>query len=98
LLIDQLVGNGLGETVREASSNLPSDHVDLLFFLGKKISSNSELLCSQSAIISTLYASYLYGDRFADDNQVLASLEQYVLVNASNFLCGLANSTTLIQI
>lgn len=63
LLIDQLVGNGLGEAAREASSNLPSDPVDLLFLLGQKSSCNSELLCSQSAIISILYASYLYGDR-----------------------------------
>ncbi|GLJ47067.1 hypothetical protein SUGI_0993670 [Cryptomeria japonica] len=98
LLIEQLAGNGMGEAVQEASCNLPFDPVDFLFLLGQISSYSSELLCSQSAIISILHTSHLYGDRIAEDNQVLASLEQCILVNASNFQCTATNHATLIQI
>ncbi|KAH9299375.1 hypothetical protein KI387_031057, partial [Taxus chinensis] len=97
-LIEQLAGDGMGEVVREASHNLPLDPVDLLFLLGQRSSYSSELHCSQIAIISILHTSHLYGDRFADDSQVLACLEQYILVNASDSLCAATNSATLIQI
>lgn len=36
--------------------------------------------------------------RFIDGNQVLASLEQYILVNSNNFTCGIADSMMLTEL
>ncbi|KAM1049872.1 hypothetical protein ACFX11_031935 [Malus domestica] len=83
-LVDVLMGNDAGQPIRDAALCLPSDPIDLLFLLGQKNSRNLELSSCHSAILLILYTSSLYDERLADDKLVLASLEQYILVNSSD--------------
>ncbi|GFY82236.1 putative recombination initiation defect 1 [Actinidia rufa] len=91
-IVDVLFGNDIGQPIRDAALHLPSDPVDLLFLLGQKSSNNLDLSSCQSAILLILYTSSLYDDRLADEKLVLASLEQYLLVNSSEFLYEVADS------
>ncbi|PSS34576.1 hypothetical protein CEY00_Acc01679 [Actinidia chinensis var. chinensis] len=91
-IVDVLFGNDIGQPIRDAALHLPSDPVDLLFLLGQKSSNNLDLSSCQSAVLLILYTSSLYDDRLADEKLVLASLEQYLLVNSSEFLYEVADS------
>ncbi|CAI9117522.1 OLC1v1018922C1 [Oldenlandia corymbosa var. corymbosa] len=91
-IVDVLSGNNGGQSLRVAASLLPSDPMDLLFLLGQKGSHDVELLSCQSAVLQILYISSLYDDRLADDKLVLSSLEQYILLNGSDFLYGASTS------
>ncbi|XP_012078523.1 protein PUTATIVE RECOMBINATION INITIATION DEFECT 1 isoform X1 [Jatropha curcas] len=82
-LVDVLLGNDTGQPIRDAASNLPTDPIDLLFLLGQKTSQNPALSSCQSAVLLILHTSSLHNDRLADEKSVLASLEQYILVNSS---------------
>lgn len=62
-IVDVLLGNDSGKSIRDAALDLPSDPTDLLFLLGQKTSQNLELVCSQSAVLLILYISSLYDDR-----------------------------------
>ncbi|XP_051133511.1 protein PUTATIVE RECOMBINATION INITIATION DEFECT 1 isoform X2 [Andrographis paniculata] len=84
-LVDVLVGSDFGQPIRDAALSLPSDPTDLLFLLGQESSHNLELLSCQSAVLLILYLTSLYNDRIADDKLVLASLEQFILLNSSHF-------------
>ncbi|XP_010278448.1 PREDICTED: protein PRD1 isoform X2 [Nelumbo nucifera] len=97
-IIDRVLGHECGQPIRDAASYMPSDPLDLLFLLGQKSSHDLNLISCQSAVLSILYASSLYDERLADDKQVLASLEQYVLLNSSNFLDGIIDSVTMMQL
>ncbi|KAK9902978.1 hypothetical protein M0R45_001369 [Rubus argutus] len=93
-LVDVLLGTDTGQFIRDATSYLPSDPIDLLFLLGQKDSHNLELSSCQSAILLILYTSSLYDERLADDKLVLASLEQYILVNSTDLQSGAIDSFT----
>ncbi|OVA12984.1 hypothetical protein BVC80_1157g24 [Macleaya cordata] len=97
-VVDRVLGNDAGQPIRDAAQYLPSDPLDLLFLLGQKSCHDLDLISCQSAVLLILYTSSLYDERLADEKQVLASLEQYILVNSSNFQCGLAHSMTLMQL
>ncbi|CAB4293776.1 unnamed protein product [Prunus armeniaca] len=97
-LVDVLVGNDSGQPIRDATLCLPSDPIDLLFLLGQKNSRNLELSSCQSAILLILYTSSLYDERLADDKLVLASLEQYILVNSSDLQAGSTDPSTLMRL
>ncbi|KAK4750965.1 hypothetical protein SAY87_004447 [Trapa incisa] len=97
-LIDVLFGNDSGKPVREAVSSLPSDPNDLLFLLGQKSANDVLLSTCQSATLLILYCSSLHDERLADDKLVLASLEQYILVNSSSLGCGLDDSLTFFRL
>ncbi|KAL1358218.1 hypothetical protein AAHE18_04G017500 [Arachis hypogaea] len=84
-LIDSLLGNDSGQPIRDAALDLPSDPVDLLFLLGQRRSNNLNLPSCQTAILLIMYTSTLYDERIADEKLALASLEQYVLLNGSDF-------------
>ncbi|PWA68364.1 protein PRD1 [Artemisia annua] len=88
-ILDVLLGNDSGQSIRDVALHLPSDPIDLLFLLGQKGSHNQELFCCQSAVLLILYTSSLYDDRLAEDRMVLASLEQYILLNSSEILNGI---------
>ena len=62
-LVDLILGNDSGQSIKDAALCLPSDPIDLLFLLGQKSSYNVELSSSQSAILTVLYASSLYDER-----------------------------------
>lgn len=62
-LVDVLLGTDTGQPIRDATSYLPSDPIDLLFLLGQKDSHNLELSSCQSAILLILYTSSLYDER-----------------------------------
>ncbi|XP_011084192.2 protein PRD1, partial [Sesamum indicum] len=94
-IVDVLLGVDFGQPIRDAALHLPSDPTDLLFLLGQKSIHNPELLSCQSAVLLVLYVSSLYNDRIADDKLVLASLEQFILLNSSDFLCGASESVTI---
>ncbi|KAI3735120.1 hypothetical protein L6452_14608 [Arctium lappa] len=87
-ILDVFLGNDSGQSIRDVALHLPSDPIDLLFLLGQKGSHNQEVFCCQSAVLLILYTSSLYDDRLADDRMVLASLEQYILLNQSEILGG----------
>ncbi|KAL1807105.1 hypothetical protein ACET3Z_030173 [Daucus carota] len=94
-LVDVLLGNDSGQPIRDAASHLPSDPIEMLYILGQKSSHNLDSLSCQSAILLILYTSSLYDDRLADDKLVLASLEQYILLNNIELLYGAAKSETI---
>ncbi|KAI3518888.1 hypothetical protein L1887_07749 [Cichorium endivia] len=94
-ILDVILGNECGEYVRNVALCLPSDPIDLLFLLGQKGSHNQEVFSCQSAVLLILYTSSLYDDRLADDRMVLASLEQYILLNSSELLSGLVKPLML---
>ncbi|KAK9159805.1 hypothetical protein Syun_006146 [Stephania yunnanensis] len=97
-IVDEILGNNSGQPIRDAALYLPSDPLDLLFLLGQKSSNNSNLISCQSAVLLILYASSLYDESLAEETQVLASLEQYILVNHGNILSGVDESATLMQL
>ncbi|KAL0920940.1 hypothetical protein M5K25_007959 [Dendrobium thyrsiflorum] len=97
-LIDRAFGPSFGQPLRDAFSYLPVDPLDLIFLLGQKSSIDPQLALCQRASLLLLYVSSLSGERFADDTQVLASLEQYILVNSNYFFSGTEDSLTLAQL
>ncbi|KAJ4954943.1 hypothetical protein NE237_011726 [Protea cynaroides] len=97
-VVDGVLGNDSGQPIRDAAPHMASDPLDLLFLLGEKSSCDLDLISCQSAFLLILYVSSLYDERLADEKQVLASLEQYILVNSSNFLNGITNSVALTQL
>ncbi|KVI04527.1 Armadillo-type fold [Cynara cardunculus var. scolymus] len=62
-ILDVLLGNDSGQSIRDVALHLPFDPIDLLFLLGQKGSHNQEVFCCQSAILLILYTSSLYDDR-----------------------------------
>ncbi|KAJ4845632.1 hypothetical protein Tsubulata_038344 [Turnera subulata] len=97
-LVDVLLGGDAGQPIRDAASNLPTDPTDLLFLLGQKSSKDALLSSCQSAVLLLLHTSSLYDDRLADEKSVLASLEQYILVNSRDFICGAPSTVTMMQL
>ncbi|KAL1543222.1 protein putative RECOMBINATION INITIATION DEFECT 1 [Salvia divinorum] len=94
-IVDVLLGNDSGQSIRDAALHLPSDPTDLLFLLGQKSSHNPELFCCQSAVLLVLYVSSLYNDRLADERLILSSLEQFILLNSGDIFCGVSASVTV---
>ncbi|KAK7387602.1 hypothetical protein VNO78_28515 [Psophocarpus tetragonolobus] len=84
-LMDSLLGNDSGQPIREAALHLPPDPIDLLFLLGQRNTSNLDLPACQSAVLLIMYTSFLYDERLADEKLILASLEQYILLNRGYF-------------
>lgn len=87
-IVDVLLGSDCGQIIKDAALNLPSDPVDSLFLLGQNSSHNLQMSTCQSAVLLILYVSSLYDDRLADDKLVLASIEQFILLNGSEILYG----------
>ncbi|KAI4317408.1 hypothetical protein L6164_025277 [Bauhinia variegata] len=87
-LMDVLLGNNSGQPIRDAALYLSSDPVDLLFLLGQRSKNSSEMRSCQSAVLLIMYTSSLYDERLADEKLVLASVEQYILVNSRDFQNG----------
>ncbi|KAI3996709.1 hypothetical protein MKX01_041009 [Papaver californicum] len=96
-VVDWVLGDESGQPIRDAALHLPSDPQNLLFLLGQKSGHDLDLLSCQSAVLLILYTASLYDERLADEKQALASLEQHILVNQSNFLSGVVNSMISIQ-
>ncbi|CAL1404364.1 unnamed protein product [Linum trigynum] len=96
-LVDVL-GTGIGLHIREAAADLPTDPIDLLFLLGQKSSQDTLLSCCQSAVLLIFHTSSLYDDRVADEKSILASLEQYVLVNRSKLFCSGSDTWKAMQL
>ncbi|CAL9158609.1 unnamed protein product [Musa hybrid cultivar] len=98
-VIDRLLGSDFGESIRDCYPNLPSDPLELIYLLGQSYLDDPLMASCQCAVLMMLYVNSLYGERFTDGNQVLASLEQYILVNvSSNSSCEIANSMMLSQL
>ncbi|XP_062105093.1 protein PUTATIVE RECOMBINATION INITIATION DEFECT 1 [Humulus lupulus] len=97
-LVDVILDKDSGQSIRDAASCLPSDPVDLLFLLRQRSSNNLDLSSSQSAILTILFASSLYDERLADDKLILASLEEYIFVNGSNFQRRVTDSSTVMRL
>ncbi|KAK7306414.1 hypothetical protein VNO77_44353 [Canavalia gladiata] len=84
-LVDSLMGNDSGQSLREAAKHLPPDPIDLLFLLGQRSTNSLDLPSCQSAVLLIMYTSSLYDERLADEKLILASLEQYILLNRGDF-------------
>ncbi|KAK8571600.1 hypothetical protein V6N13_047267 [Hibiscus sabdariffa] len=97
-LVEVLLGKQSGQCIRDAVFFLPSDPIDLLFLLGQKNSHDLDLSSCQAAVLLLLHFSCLHDDWLADERSVLASLEQYILVNSGDFFSGSINSSTMMQV
>ncbi|TKY47801.1 PRD1 protein [Spatholobus suberectus] len=84
-LMDSLLGNDSGQPIREAALHLPRDPIDLLLLLGQRSTNSSDLPSCQSAVLLIMYFSSLYDESLADEKLILASLEQYILLNRGDF-------------
>ncbi|WOL17779.1 protein PRD1 [Canna indica] len=81
---DRLLGPDFGNPIRDCYLDLPSDPHELIYLIGQSSLHDSLMASCQYAVLMLLYVSSLYGERVTDGNQVLASLEQYILVNNSS--------------
>ncbi|CAN8324417.1 unnamed protein product [Cochlearia groenlandica] len=97
-LVDILLQQKLGSHIRDALHCLPCDPQDLLYLLGQDSSNNQELASCQSAALLIFHTSWMYNDRLADDKLVLASLEQYILVNKTNLKCDSPDMLHLVNL
>ncbi|CAO2831412.1 unnamed protein product [Amaranthus hypochondriacus] len=95
-IMDNILGNDSGDSIRAVASTLPTDPVDLLFLLAQK--SNLELSSCHTAVLQILYVSSLFDEMLADKKLVLTSLEQYMLVNSSHLLSRAAASTDIVHL
>ncbi|CAN6242135.1 unnamed protein product [Urochloa humidicola] len=84
-IVDRVLGCNYGETIRDAHIYLPSDPTELMYLLGQCSTEDFNLASCQCAILSILYACSFYNESLAADNQILASVEQYILLNGGNF-------------
>ncbi|CAH9090359.1 unnamed protein product [Cuscuta europaea] len=88
-LSEALIGDDdSGKCIRDAAPHLPSDPVNLFFLIGQKSSQNHELSSCQYAVLILLHISSFSDDRIADDKLVLASLEQFIILNSNECLYG----------
>ncbi|KAL9323735.1 hypothetical protein ACSQ67_008592 [Phaseolus vulgaris] len=92
------VGNYSGQPIREAVLHLSHDPIDLLFLLGQRSTNSLDLPSCQSAVLLILYTSSLYDERLADEKLILASLEQYILLNRSDFHCRTSDSMNVTRL
>ncbi|XP_048133030.1 protein PUTATIVE RECOMBINATION INITIATION DEFECT 1-like [Rhodamnia argentea] len=97
-LMEVLLGNDCGQNIRDTVSYLPSDPNDLLFLLGQQSSHNVQLSFCQSVVLQILYCSSLSDERLAADKIVLASIEQFILVNGCDPTRTSMSSSTVIQL
>ncbi|XP_062185638.1 protein PUTATIVE RECOMBINATION INITIATION DEFECT 1 isoform X2 [Phragmites australis] len=84
-IVDRVLGCNYGEAIRDAYIFLPSDPTELMYLLGQCSSEDFNLASCQCAILVILYACSFYNERLAADNQILASVEQYILLNGGTF-------------
>ena len=63
-ILDCILGREFGEPIIKAYSNLPSDPMELLFLLGQSSACDDNLLNCQSAVITILYSSILFEERY----------------------------------
>nr|XP_015633381.1 protein PRD1 isoform X3 [Oryza sativa Japonica Group] len=84
-IVDKVLGISYGETIRDACIYLPPDPAELLYLLGQCSSEDFNLASCQCAILVILYVCSFYNERLAADNQILASVEQYILLNGAKF-------------
>uniref|UniRef100_A0A804UJU4 Protein PRD1 n=1 Tax=Zea mays TaxID=4577 RepID=A0A804UJU4_MAIZE len=85
LIVDRLLGCNYGETIRDAHIYLPSDPTEMMYLLGQCSTEDFNLASCQCAILSILYACSFYNERLCANNQILASVEQYILLNGGTF-------------
>ncbi|XP_020571379.1 protein PRD1 [Phalaenopsis equestris] len=97
-LLERVFGPNFGQPVQDALLYLPADPLDLIFLLGQKSNIDPQLALCQRATLLILYVSSISGERFAEDTQVLASLEQFILVNGNDFVCGSGDSLMLARV
>ncbi|XP_072961371.1 protein PUTATIVE RECOMBINATION INITIATION DEFECT 1 isoform X2 [Typha angustifolia] len=97
-VIDKVLGTDFGQAIRDAYMYLPSDPLELIYLLGQKSLQDINLVSCQHAALIILYVSSLYGERLADENQMLASIEQYILIKSNSFSCGITDSMMLTQL
>uniref|UniRef100_A0A0D9W3L0 Exportin-1/Importin-beta-like domain-containing protein n=3 Tax=Leersia perrieri TaxID=77586 RepID=A0A0D9W3L0_9ORYZ len=84
-IVDKVLGFNYGETIRDACIYLPPDPAELMYLLGQCGSDDFNLASCQCAILVILYVCSFYNERLAADNQILASVEQYILLNGGKF-------------
>ncbi|KAF8780719.1 hypothetical protein HU200_001325 [Digitaria exilis] len=94
-IVDRVLGCDYGETIRDAHIYLPSDPTELMYILGQRSTEDFNLASCQCAILSILYACSFYNGRLAAENQILASVEEYILLNGGNFPYEINSSVML---
>ncbi|KAK3145048.1 hypothetical protein QOZ80_4AG0322060 [Eleusine coracana subsp. coracana] len=94
-IVDRVLGCNYGKVIRDAYIYLPSDPTELMYLLGQCSSEDFNLASCQCGILVILYACSFYNERLAADNQILASVEAYILLNSANFPCEINDSAML---
>ncbi|KAL2645287.1 hypothetical protein R1flu_012874 [Riccia fluitans] len=85
-LIERLVGASFEAKVVNAFPHLPSDPTSLLLLLERNCRGEENLVAAQHAAVSILSTSFLYDDRVSSEIEVIASLEQHLLLNKDSTL------------
>lgn len=62
-IMDSLLGDDCGQSIRDAALHLPSDPVDLLFLLGQRSTNSSDLPSCQASVLLIMSTSSLYDER-----------------------------------
>ncbi|KAL5214381.1 hypothetical protein ABZP36_003533 [Zizania latifolia] len=94
-IVDKVLGCNYGETIRDACIYLPPDPTELMYLLGQCSLEDFNLASCQCAILVILYVCSFYDERLASDNQILASVEQYILLNGGKFPHEISGSLML---
>ncbi|KAL2332631.1 hypothetical protein Fmac_013844 [Flemingia macrophylla] len=97
-LLDSLLEDDSGQPIRETALHLPRDPIDLLFLLGQRSTNSLDLPSCQYAVLLIMYSSSLYDERLADEKLILASLEQYILLNRVDFLNRTTDNLTVTRL
>ncbi|CAN4086134.1 unnamed protein product [Withania somnifera] len=90
VMTDNIIGVDSRKCISYAAPHLPSDPIDLLFLLAIKAPKMLNYLLAnwQFCCYCTSARFMTIGKRIADDKLVLASLEQYILLNSSENMHG----------
>ncbi|GJN37183.1 hypothetical protein PR202_gb26110 [Eleusine coracana subsp. coracana] len=94
-IVDRVLGCNYGEVIRDAYIYLPSDPTELMYLLEQCSSEDFNLASCQCGILAILYACSFYNERLAADNQILGSVETYILLNSANFPYEINDSAML---
>ncbi|CAM6127104.1 unnamed protein product [Calypogeia fissa] len=85
-VVAKLTGCSIESYIEESLDYLAMDPYDLLLQVEHRNAGNQQLLSAQHASIAILSTSYTFNDRLAKETDIVASLEQHLLVNRGSAL------------
>ncbi|KAG0610836.1 hypothetical protein M758_7G095500 [Ceratodon purpureus] len=86
-----------GDLIQDVLLHLPADVEGLLVLLEQRSNEDMHVIAAHQAIIALMFTAIEYGDRLVDSNQLLSSLEQHLVVNASSSLLATPFGSLLLK-